>query len=185
MANEVELREFKRKVKKVNSSRVHKVKNSLGIRQAFLYAQSHKWFDIGQSLKEQQFQQIIREINDQLAFELMEGRPIVFPEKMGCLEVRKTERYVKKDGDKFKTNYRIDWDKTLELWCEDKEAFSNKTLVRDINETERFIILYNRADADYQNKCYMQFRPVRSIKKILGQNVKQGKIESFGHGWLH
>lgn len=174
-----DLKEFRKRVQKVNEPRNHKVKNSLGIRQAFLYLQSHKWFDIGQPLKEHVFQQIIREINNLLAFEIMEGRSIVFPESMGILEVRKEDRYVDiKDG-KVVTNYRIDWDQTLKLWSEDKEAYANRTLVRDVLSKERFRIFYNRRTADYNNKGYFTFRANRAMSRVLGQNIKKGQIDAY------
>jgi len=48
--------EFIAETKKVTGPRIHRIKNSLGIRQAFLFLQKNKWFDIGTPLKEQQFQ---------------------------------------------------------------------------------------------------------------------------------
>ena len=176
---EENLKEFKRRVKKVDGPRRHRVKNSLGIRDAFLYLQSNKWFDIGQSLKESTFQQIIREVNNLLAFEIMEGRSIVFPEHMGSLEVRKHDRYVDIDGNKIKTNYMVDWDQTLKLWSEDEEAYQKKTLVRDINSKERYTIFYNRKGANFNNKGYFLFRANRSVYRVLGQNIKKGQVDAY------
>lgn len=176
---EENLKDFKKRVKKVDGPRNHRVKNSLGIRDAFLYLQSNKWFNIGQSLREQQFQQIIRDVNNLLAFEIMEGRSIVFPERMGCLEVRKHNRYVDIEGDKVKTNYMVDWDKTLELWSEDEEAYRNKTVVRDLDSTEKYKICYIRRDANYENKAYFQFRANRAVYRVLGQNIKSGQVDAY------
>lgn len=179
------LAEFKKRTRKVESPRKHRIKNSLGIRDAFLYLQRNKWFNIGRALPEHLFQQIIREVNNQLAFELMEGRTIVFPEKMGFMEVRKAPRYVNIEDGKVKTNYRVDWDKTLELWYTDSEARKNRTLVRDTDSKERFVLRYNRSTANFNNKCYTQFIPQRGIRRILGQNVKQGKIEAYSYGRVY
>lgn len=168
-------------MRKASSHRVHKISNSLGVRAAFLYLQSHKWFDIGRPIKESLFQQIIREVNEKLSYELMNGSIIEFPKKMGCLEVRKHESYVAfKDG-KLKTNYYIDWDKTLELWYNDAEARQNKTLVRDVNQKALFEILYNKSKADYNNKCYIQFKPHRVIKRIVSHGIKQGILDAYGY----
>lgn len=173
------LRDFKNRIKKVNGPRKHRLKHSLGIRDAFLYLQSHKWFDIGQPLKESVFQKIIRDTNNLLAFEIMEGRSIIFPERMGTLEVRKQDRYVDIVDGKIKTNYTVDWDKTLELWSEDAEAYQNKTLVRDLSSSERYMIFYNRKDANYNNKGYFLFKANRAVHRVLGQNIKKGQIDAY------
>ena len=177
------LKDFKKRIKKVDGPREHKVKNSLGIRNAFLYLQSHKWLNIGQALKEQTFQQIIREVNNLLAFEIMEGNCIMFPERMGSLEVRKRERFVDIDDGQLKTNYMVDWDKTLELWSEDTEAYQNRTLVRDIESKEQVTIFYNRKSADFENKSYFKFRPNRSLYRILRQNINKGRVlDMYSYG---
>lgn len=177
------LKDFKKRIKKVDGPREHKVKNSLGIRNAFLYLQSHKWLNIGQALKEQTFQQIIREVNNLLAIEIMEGRSVIFPEHMGSLEVRKHERYADIVDGKLITNYMVDWDKTLELWSEDAEAYQNRTLVRDVKSKDRFTIFYNRKTADFNNKSYFKFKPNRSIYRILIQNVNKGSVlDAYTYG---
>lgn len=185
MDNIITLSEFKKSVKRVYSPRTYKVTNSYGIRDAFLYLQKNKWFNIGRALPEHAFQKIVREVNNILANDLMNGNSIAFPEHMGILEIRKTPRFVRMEDGKIKTNYRIDWDKTLELWYNDKEARESKTLVRDIENTDRFRILYNRATATYNNKCYTEFLPQRAIRRILAQNVKQGNIDAHTYGRVH
>lgn len=174
-----ELREFKKRIKKVDEPRNHRAKNSYGIRDAFLYLQSHKWFNIGRALREPVFQKIIREVNNQLAFEVMKGHAVTFPESMGNLEIRKCERYVDIDGGKIKTNYMIDWDKTLQLWCEDEQARKNRTIVRDTSSRERYTILYNRRNATYNNKWYFQFRANRAMRRVLSWNIKMGQVDAY------
>lgn len=177
------LEEFKNRIKKVDGPRKHKVKNSLGIRDAFLYLQSRKWINIGQALKEQTFQRIIRDVNNLLAIEIMEGNRIIFPERMGSLEVRKQERFADIVDGKLRTNYMVDWDKTLELWSEDAEAYQNRTLVRDIESKERVTIFYNRKTADYENKAYFRFKPNRALYRILKQNINKGRVlDMYAYG---
>ena len=171
--------EFKKRVKNVSAPRKHKVRNSLGVGAAYLYVQSNKWFNIGHPIKESLFQQIIRGVNSQLALELAEGRNVVFPLNMGTLEVRKSDRFVRFNNGKIETNYRINWDKTLELWAEDKEAYNERKLIRDVDSKERYTIFYNRKTANYENKSYFQFRPNRGIIVTLGQNIKHGYIDAY------
>lgn len=180
METALTLRDFKRQIRKSNEHREHEIKNSLGIRQAFLYVQSHKWFDIGMTLKERQFQQIIRSINEELSYELMSGNSIIFPKQMGSLDVVKHSTYAYYNNGKLRTNYRINWNKTLQLWYEDEEAKNNKTIVRDVLDKERFCIVYNRNLAKYTNKCYIHFRTHRSIYRILKQGLNQGLLDAYG-----
>lgn len=172
------LEEFKKDTKKVSEKRNHSIKNSLGIRQAFLFIQSNKWFDIGRPLKEQQFQQIVRKVNNLLARELMNGNEVKFPKEMGSLEVRKYITGVRMKDGKLQVFYPIDWDKTLQLWYEDKEAYREKTLVRCL-EPEMFSVFYNRAGSDYNNKSFYQFTANRDILRVLKKNIKKGNIDAF------
>lgn len=181
---ELTLIEFKKKIRKGKSDapRQYRITNSLGIRDAFLFLQRNKWFNIGRALPESVFQKIIREVNTQLAYDLMEGKEIVFPEGIGAVEVRKRPRYVTMRDGKIETNYRIDWDKTLELWYNDAEAYKNRTIVRDTSENERFYFFYNRSGTKFNNKCYTQFYPQRAIRRVLSQHVKQGDIDAYNYG---
>lgn len=172
-------KEFIAKTKKVNGPRKHKIKNSLGIRQAFLFLQRNKWFSIGRSIKENQFQKIIRSINILLAQELIKGNEIIFPERMGILELRKYQRnaYINKEG-KLVITYPIDWDATLKLWYEDSEALKNKQLIRHTHK-DTVKILYNRCSANYENKMFMQFNICREIRDIIRTKLKQGQIDAY------
>ena len=174
------LEEFKARIRKIREPRKHKVRNSLGIRDAFLYVQSNKWLNIGQSLNEQQFQRIIRNVNNLLAKELMNGNSIIFPERMGLVEVRKSKRYVRtNENGKIETNYRVDWDKTLELWSQDSESYQKRKLIRDLDSKNFFGILYNKTNANFNNKWYFTFKASRTIQRMLAQNIRAGQIEAY------
>ena len=62
--------------------------------------------------------------------------------------------------------------------AEESELNANKTLVK-IQESEIFQVLYNRADANYENKSFMQFSINRQIKRILKKQIKSGRIDAF------
>lgn len=167
--------EFKNRHKRIKDKRVHKIIHSLGVRQAFLYIQRNKWFNIGKVLKEAQFQQIIRQVNELLAYELMNGNEIVFPQRMGSIELRTFQcTPLIKDG-KVGVNYPVNWDATLELWYTDKESYDKKTLVR-YNNKKGYKLLYNKADANYENKSFIQFNVNRDIKCIINKHIKNGSI---------
>ena len=163
---------------KVNSNRIHSVTKSLGVYDAYKFIRKRGWIDIGQKLTEHQFYSIIRKINNLLAENLSLGIDIKLPHRMGTIELRKINTYVKIKEGKLKTNLPIDWDRTLKLWCKNEEYYKNKTLIK-MEEKELFKVYYNKNKADYTNKSFYQFNVNRELKKTLKENIKEGKVDAF------
>ena len=163
---------------KVNNTRVHSVTKSLGVYDAYKFIRKRGWIDIGQRLTEHQFYSIVRKINNLLAENLSLGIDIKLPHRMGTIELRKINTYVKIKDDKLKTNLPIDWDRTLKLWCKNEEYYKNKTLIK-MEEKELFKVYYNKNKADYTNKSFYQFNVNRELKKTLKENIKEGKVDAF------
>lgn len=172
------LGEFKRRIKKVNQPKEYKVKNSLGVYHGYKYYRKNKPNSKEYVLTESQYFSIIRKINLHLVDELLLGHDVRLPKSMGTIEIRKYDRRVRlgKDG-KIHTNLPIDWDKTLKLWYEDKEAFKDKTLVR-IEENEIFKVYYNKGSATYSNNSYYEFLFNKDLKRRLKQRIKEGLIDA-------
>ena len=172
-------KDFKSAIQGLQNTRTHKITNSLGVYDAYKYLRKNKWFDIGRPLTEHEFYQIIRRINNYLADELVNGNDIIFPNRMGKLELRKRNSLpiIDKKGN-IKVTYAIDWDNTLKLWYEDEEAFNNKTLVK-IPERNIFRVKYNKDTANYENKSFMEFQVNRNIKTRLKQKIKNNEIDAF------
>ena len=172
-------KDFKSAIQGLQNTRTHKITNSLGVYDAYKYIRKNKWFNIDRPLTEHEFYQIIRRINNYLAEELINGNDIIFPNRMGKLELRKRNSLpiIDKKGN-IKVTYAIDWDSTLKLWYEDEEAFNNKTLVR-IPEKNIFRVKYNKDTANYENKSFMEFQVNRSIKTRLKQKIKNNEIDAF------
>lgn len=170
--------EFRRKVLKVDHSRNHKVKNSIGVYDIYKHIRKNKWYDIGQPITEHQFYTIIREVNNVLADNLLKGNDIVFPNKMGRLEVRKFEPIIRFDDNKLTVRLPIDWDRTLKLWSEDEEAYKERTLVK-MEEKEIFKVCYNKTRADFQNKGFYQLQINRDLKIALKKKIKLGNFDAF------
>ena len=172
-------KDFKSVIQGLQNTRTHKVTNSLGSYDAYKYIRRNKWFNIGRPLTEHEFYQIIRRINNYLAEELINGNDVIFPNRMGKLELRKRNSLpvIDKNGN-LKVTYAIDWDSTLKLWYEDEEAFNNKTLVR-LPERNIFRIKYNKNTANYNNKSFMEFQVNRNIKMRLKQKIKNNEIDAF------
>ena len=170
--------EFRRKVLKVDHSRNHKVKNSIGVYDIYKHIRKNKWYDIGQPITEHQFYTIIRQVNNVLADNLLKGNDIVFPNKMGKLEVRKFEPIIRFDDNKLTVRLPIDWDRTLKLWSEDEEAYKERTLVK-MEEKEIFKVCYNKTRADFQNKGFYQLQINRDLKIALKKKIKLGNFDAF------
>ena len=159
-------------VLRLHDSRNHKVTGSLGVYDAYKYIRKNKWFDIGRPLKEGEFYKIIRGVNNLLAAELIKGNQINLPHRLGTLEIRKRPTRVAIVEGKLVTNLPIDWDATLQLWYEDKEAYEDRFLVR-INVPEIYKIFYNKNLANYNNKSFYQFTPNRELKLGLKHSIKE------------
>lgn len=170
--------EFSKEIKGVYNSRTHKVNGSNGVYQSYKWIRKHKWLDIGRPLTEHEFYSIIRRINNYLADEIIRGRDITLPCRMGKIEVRKHNSYIKLEDGRVKTNLPIDWNKTLKLWYEDEEAYKNKTLIK-MEEKEMFTIFYNRVNANYNNKGYYEYSPNRDVKLSLKKRIKEGNFDAY------
>lgn len=170
--------EFRRKVLKVDHSRNHKVKNSIGVYDIYKHIRKNKWYDIGQPITEHQFYTIIRQVNNVFADNLLKGNDIVFPNKMGRLEVRKFEPIIRFDDNKLTVRLPIDWDRTLKLWLEDEEAYKERTLVK-MEEKEIFKVCYNKTRADFPNKGFYQLQINRDLKIALKKKIKLGNFDAF------
>lgn len=170
--------EFRRTVLKLDGNRNHKVNNSNGVYNAYKYIRKNKWFNIGRPLTEHEFYTIIRQVNNYLADELLQGNDILLPCRLGKIELRKYSASMSiKDG-VLKTNLPIDWDRTLKLWSEDEEAYKERTLVK-MEEKEIFKVFYNKRDANYENKSFYTFEVNRDLKRRLKQKIKSGEIDAF------
>lgn len=171
--------DFKSSVQHLKDKRAHKVTNSLGVYDSYKWIRKNKWLNLERPLTEHEFYQIIRKVNNYLAEELIQGNDVVFPNRMGRLELRKRNSLpvIEQDGH-IKITYAIDWDKTLKLWYDDKEAFDKKTLIK-LSERSIFRVKYNKDNANYENKSFMEFQVNRDIKTRLKQKIKNNEIDAF------
>lgn len=173
-----ELQEFIDGLKGVKGNRVHKIKNSLGVYDAFKYYRKTRNKESKYRLTESQYFSIIRMINQQLAELLSKGNDALLPCRMGRLEIRKKRASLFFDGGELKTNLPVDWSSTFKLWYDDREAYNNKTLIR-IEEKEIYRVFYNKRRAQYKNKVFYTFEANRELKKNLKYNIKEGIVDAF------
>lgn len=174
----MEYKEFSNQIRKSRMPKQAKVRGSWGVYDAYKAIRKENWFDIGKPLKEHEFYSIIRGVNELFAEELSQGREMVFPNRMGKLELRKIKKGVSIVDGKLKNTYPIAWHDTIKLWFEDEEARRNKTLLR--NETEIvYHVKYNKYNANYENQCFYEFTLNRFIKQALKRNIDKGKIDTL------
>lgn len=163
----------------MEEKRDFKVTNSWGIYDAYKYIRKKGWYDISRPLKEHEFYSIIRSMNKLLADNISLGETVKLPYKMGSIELRKYEVGVNIDSlGVLHNTYPIDWFKTLQLWDEDPDAYTQRLLIRNENPW-LFHIFYNKRHAVYENKIFYQFYPNTFIKRNLSKNIKQGKVDTL------
>ena len=168
---------FRREVLKVNKSRVHKVKNSLGVYDAYKWLRKNKWLDM-EPISEHDFYAIIRAVNKALAKSFLNLGSINLPLRMGEIILRKYHPSITLQDGKIKTNLPVDWDSTLQLWSEDKESYKKRTLIR-LEEKEVFKVLYDKSKALYNNKSFYTLELNRDIKLSLKKQLKNGLLDAF------
>lgn len=155
-----------------------KVRNSWGVYDYYKYYRKTKPKEPQYVLTESQYFSIIRQVNKLLAEELTSGLEIRLPNRMGELQARKFQTYVRigKDG-KIVTNRPIDWDRTLRLWYEDPQAYKNKLILYS-EEKEVFRLRYSRASASYKNKSFYEFKFNKDLRLQLKANIKEGIVDA-------
>ena len=158
--------------------KIHKVTNSWGIYAIYKHIRKNRWYNIGRPLKEGEFYSIIRRVNELIAENIANGISFKMPERMGTLELRKSEVGVSFVNGKLRNTYIIDWNKTLKLWFEDEEARKNKTLLRN-EDKWLYHVVYNKRDATYENCSFYEFTLNNFLKKALSDNIKQGKTDAL------
>ena len=169
---------FRREVLGLNRPRKHKVKNSLGVYDAFKYYRKTKPKDKQYVLTESQYFSIIRTVNKLLGEELLKCEDVTFPLRMGGLELRKRPTLIEVVDNKLKTNMPVDWNSTLKLWSQDEESYKKKQLVR-LEEKEVFSIHYSRKGSNYNNQSFYQFNVNRDLKQRLKVLIKENKIDAY------
>ena len=155
-----------------------KITNSVGVYDMYKAVRRNGWYNIGRPLKEHEFYVIVRSINKLLAENIASGKEVVFPVRMGRLELRKYPTGVKYVDGKLKNSYPIDWSSTNQLWAEDKEERQKHTLLR-YESPLIYQVKYCKEDATYENKMFYQFKLHKKVRKKLQENIISGKTDTL------
>jgi Na+-transporting NADH:ubiquinone oxidoreductase subunit NqrF len=95
-------------------------------------------------------------MNLKIADEILKGKEVRFPRRMGALEIRKKPTKVEYIDGEIVDNLKVDWDTTLKLWYEDKESYDNKTIIK-LETDETFLVYYHKRRAVFNNRSYYAF----------------------------
>lgn len=171
--------QFKNDIKKVSGNRKHKVTNSYGMKDAFIYYKKTRPKDKQYVLTDSQYRTLVKKVNILLSNILLEYGELKLPLDMGYLKVYKKENKPRLKDNKVVYNAPIDWNKTLELWATDNEARVSKTLVK-VTPGDLYSIKYKHRYCKFKNKEYYLFKVHRSIKlKLKDKIIKKEAIPYF------
>lgn len=167
------LQEFKRRSRfPADRKKEYNIRNSWGVYDFYKYYRKTKPKDPKFIISDVQYYSIFRRVNELLVDSLVRTGELDFPYKMGKLIVLKRtfKSWIAPNGNRY-TSRRVNWDKTLELWYNDEEAYRNKTLLYFEND-ERLTIRYNKTKAEFKNKYYYEFKPSRDIdRRVKNESV--------------
>lgn len=170
---------FRKKILKIGvKGHLHKIRNSVGIHDIYKMLRKNKWLNIGRPLTEHEFYTIIRQVNNNIADNIKKGNTIELPSFMGTFETIKYKSSIKFVNGRLKTNLPIDWNRTLKLWENDKEAFRNKTVLRyELNYIYK--LRYNPYKARFINKTVFQFKFMRTVRQGISKEIQKGKMDAI------
>lgn len=167
------LQEFKRRRRfPADRKKEYNIRNSWGVYDFYKYYRKTKPQDPKFIISDVQYYSIFRRVNELLVDSLVRTGELDFPYKMGKLIVfkRTFKSWIAPNGNRY-TSRRVNWDKTLELWYNDEEAYRNKTLLY-YESDERLTIRYNKTKAEFKNKYYYEFKPSRDIdRRVKNESV--------------
>lgn len=174
------LEEFKINIgKRRKQPRKAKITNSYGVKDGYKYYKNKMVENNEQPLPLQTYLKVLRTINNILRDSFINGKiDIVLPAHLGSLELRRVPIKKKIVDGKVVTNAYIDWNKTLELWYEDEEAFNDRTLVKSTRDN-KLSIYYNKDKAHYIFKSYFDFQINRQLREAVMKNHREGKIDCY------
>lgn len=177
MEREEEYQEWLGRLQK-RGSKPYKLGHCLGARDAFHWVRKNKWKALeGKPCDKLLYSQIISAVNKELAELLLEGHRIEFPHQMGSVLLSCYPAKVKVVDGEIKTNYKNDWQKTLQYMWENRGEEGEHTRIKRV-ETRICRIRYSKKGARFQNRYFYLFRANRSLARTLGRLSAKQKINA-------
>lgn len=127
------------------------------------------------NINREDYQKMIRTINQLLAEEFLNKGKLVFPYRLGAIRIAKYTPIVRMiDGKLYRTTV-INWKATCELWYTNKKAEAAKTLVR-YDPKPFYCIRYGRNPRNYVRLKSYDFIPSRTLYHKLKERIDNDKI---------
>lgn len=123
------------------------------------------------------WRRLVRAINEEMVEDMLAGKLIRLPHRMGSLSVRRKDRKVKmgEDGKPY-VNTPIDWGATVRLWAEDDDARARKTLLRH-ESRHVYAVLWTKDNISYLSENRITFRVARPVKLKIKERLKDDDID--------
>lgn len=166
------LEEFKNKIKRVKEHRHYKIKGTFDIQKCFTYYRQHRPKSKEFVITESQFYKIINAVHEEFIKIMLTGTDVILPHSMGVLRISKKFPGVSYQDGELKNTYPINWNKTIELWYSDVEAYKNKTLVYETLKV-KYKPTYMKKDATYKNRYYFTIRFTRDLIKRMSKYITE------------
>lgn len=147
------------------------IRNSWGVYDYYKYYRKIRPKGRDWALKEGEYYAIIREVNQRISQNLIEGEELVLPERMGKLRpmIKRYRTYVK-DGKIYCTK-PVDWERTFALWEEHPEEKEKRTIVY-VDKEETGFVFYDRRRALYRNRIFYHIRPMTCVMDGICRNIR-------------
>lgn len=124
-----------------------------------------------------QYRKLINNMNTFIMKNVLEGKEVSLPCRMGKISVQGIHQNIKIDEKGNIKGTRIDWFSTKSLWASDPEHAKKKTLVYFFNEHSdgvKYSFKWSKNNVPVQNKNYYSFIPSRHNKRTLAKLIKGG-----------
>lgn len=174
----MEYQEFLNQLQK-RGSKPHKLGHCLGTRDAWKWVRHNKWKKTGgEAVDQLLYSKVINEVNQILVEQMIEGHIFDMPFQMGSFLIASKPARVEMVDGELLTNYRTDWQKTLQYFYEDIEGRNKHKTIKRI-QPDIYYIKYSKRGANYHNRVFYRFRANRSFVKKLGAAVERGQVHCF------
>lgn len=171
------LTEFKNTIRKNTGPRKLRITNSYDLKD--YYRAFRKQY--GNIVSEKLFGDIVRTTNNSYIKDLYADRLVILPHKMGGIDIEYICTNAYEHNNELVVTYRINWDKTLELWYEDPEAYEQKLLVR-YEKAKIRRPKYDKYYAKYTHQSYYRFFFARAMRHYIGSKEANLTIKPLHYG---
>lgn len=113
---------------------------------------------------------------------IQENYEFPVPHRLGQISIRKYKSQIKIEDGKVVNNLPVDWNATLKLWEQDKEAKEKKILVKHLNKhSDGYIAkwIWLKSKINAKAKYNWWFRPTRTNKVKLASAIRNKKADFY------